>query len=165
MKIQDLMTRQVETCDPATNLTTAAMIMWRKDCGIVPVVDRRGVLLGVLTDRDICFACATRHVPPESLTAADVMTRSIFSVRPEDDVLTALETMRTQQVRRLPVLDAEDRLRGMLSINDLVLAVDTSRARPRGGVLADEVLRAMQGIGRHRASPLEPAPREALAPA
>jgi CBS domain-containing protein len=162
MRVQDLMTRQVESCDPATNLATAAMIMWRRDCGVVPVVDRRGVLVGIVTDRDICIATATRHHPPEALTAAEVMTRSIFSVRPEDDVRVALETMRTQKVRRLPVIDAQDRLQGMLSINDLVLAVDPS-ARRRTGLAAEDVYQALQAICQHRASPLEPAPKEALA--
>jgi len=164
MRVQDLMTREVETCDPATNLATAAMIMWRRDCGIVPVVDRRGILVGLVTDRDICIATATRHRPPEALTAAEVMTGSIFSVRPEDDARKALETMRIQRVRRLPVIDAADRLQGMLSINDLVLAADVS-ARRKGALPADEVLQALHGICEHRPSPLRPAPHEELATA
>jgi CBS domain-containing protein len=165
MKVQDLMTREVETCDPATNLATVAMIMWRRDCGIVPVVDRRGILVGLVTDRDICIAVATRHRTPEALTAAEVMTGAIFSVRPEDDARRALETMRIQKVRRVPVLDAEDRLRGMLSINDLVLAADSSGARRKGALSADEVFHALHGICEHRPSLLRPAPHDELATA
>lgn len=159
MKVQDLMTRQVETCDPATNLATVAMIMWRRDCGIVPVVDRRGVLVGVVTDRDICIATATRHRPPEALTAAEVMTGSIFSVRPDEEIRHALETMRIQKVRRLPVIDADDRLRGMLSINDLVIAAAAGR---KGALSMDEVFQALRGICEHRPSPLKPAAHEEL---
>jgi CBS domain-containing protein len=163
MKVQSLMTRQVETCDPATNLSATAMIMWRKDCGVVPVVDGRGIFVGIVTDRDICMATATRHCPPEGLTAGDVMTRSVFSVRPEDDVRVALETMRMQKVRRLPVIDGEDRLQGMLSINDLVLAAHAHGGRHHAGIAAEEVLEALQGICEHRAS--SPQPHEVLAAA
>ncbi len=61
MKVQSIMTRDVEACTAETNLADAAMIMWRNDCGVVPVVeepDRR--VIGLITDRDICMAVATK---------------------------------------------------------------------------------------------------------
>lgn len=149
MKIMDLMTPEVEACRPATDLAAVSMIMWRRDCGIVPVTDDHARVVGVVTDRDICMALATRHLRAEELTAEQAMTDRVFSVRPEDDVRVALEVMRTRRVRRLPVLDADGRLRGLVSINDILM-----RAQPAGGrgapeLSANEVLSALQGICRH----------------
>lgn len=149
MKIHELMTDEVETCFPATDLAAVSMTMWRRDCGIVPVVDDDHRVLGVITDRDICMALATRHCRAEEITAQEVMSGRLHSVRPDEDVRAAMQTMRTQAVRRLPVVDSERRLQGMVSINDLML-----RARPSGGrgvaeISANDVLATMQGICRH----------------
>lgn len=149
MKIQELMTRDVETCGPATDVAAVSMIMWRQDCGIVPVVDDDRRLIGVITDRDVCMALATRHRRPEELTARELMSGTLFTVRPEDDVRVALETMKSRRVRRLPVADAERRLRGMLSINDLVMAAQPSGARLTPELSANDLLTALQGICRH----------------
>jgi CBS domain-containing protein len=124
MKIQNLMTPNVESCTPQTSLTAAAMVMWRQDCGIVPVVDTNRLVVGVLTDRDICMAVATRHRRPEDIDVEDVMSRRVVSVRREDDTATALERMRTARVRRLPVVDRDGRLEGVVSLNDIVLHTD-----------------------------------------
>ena len=62
MKVREVMTSEVEICDPGHDLAAAAMIMWRRDCGAVPVVEpESNRALGVITDRDICMALATRH--------------------------------------------------------------------------------------------------------
>src|SRR5262245_11710178 len=60
MKVKDLMTTDVKRCSPETNLAAAAKIMWEGDCGAVPVTDERDHVVGVITDRDICIAAATR---------------------------------------------------------------------------------------------------------
>ena len=149
MKIKELMTREVEACRPTTDLAAVSMTMWRQDCGIVPVLDDTRRVLGVVTDRDICMALATRHCRAEELTARDVMSSRLFSVRPDDEGRMALETMRMERVRRLPVVDAEQRLRGMVSINDLVLRAQPSGVRPAPGLSANDVLVTLQGICRH----------------
>jgi CBS domain-containing protein len=149
MKIQELMTTGVEACRPATDLAAVSMIMWRRDCGIVPVTDDAGRVLGVVTDRDICMALATRHLRAEELTARQAMTDRVFSVRPDEDVRAALEVMRTRRVRRLPVLDADGRLAGLLSINDIVLRAQPAGGRGAAGLSANEVLATLQGICGH----------------
>src|SRR5439155_7015286 len=105
MKVQDVMTKGVESCRRSTDLAAAAMIMWRMDCGVVPVVGDDGrEAVGMITDRDICVAVATRHRRPEEITVGEVVSGTLYKVRPGDDIRAALEAMRAERVRRLPVV-------------------------------------------------------------
>ena len=162
MKIQDLMISEVETCIATTDLAAVSMTMWRQDCGIVPVIDDTRRVLGVITDRDICMALATQHRRAEEITAREVMSGRLFSVRPDDDVRVALETMRTRRVRRLPVMDAEQRLRGLVSLNDVVLHAKPSGGRATPALSANDVLSTLQGICGHPVPARRPQEREQL---
>ena len=162
MKIQELMTREVDASSPATDLAAVSMTMWRQDCGIVPIIDDARRVVGVVTDRDICMALATRHRRAEELTAGEVMTDRLILVRPEEDVRVALEAMRTQRVRRLPVVDAEHRLRGVVSINDLVLHAQPSGGRVTPGISANDLLATLQGICGHPLPAIRPQEKEPL---
>lgn len=162
MKTHELMTRDVDACSPATDLAAVSMAMWRQDCGIVPVIDDGRHVLGVITDRDICMALATRHRRAEELNAGEVMSGEVAFVRPEDDVRVALETMRTRRVRRLPVVDTEQRLRGVVSINDVVLHARPSGGRVTSGISANDVLSTLQGICGHSLPAPPPQEKEAL---
>ncbi|HSA58851.1 MAG TPA: CBS domain-containing protein [bacterium] len=121
MKVQDIMTRTVRTCGRSTNLAEAAMIMWHNDCGVVPVVEPDGRAVGVITDRDICMATATRPLKAAEITAGDVMTGALFTCRPEEAVKKALQTMAHHRVRRLVVVDANGRLAGIVSMDDFAI--------------------------------------------
>ncbi len=149
MKIQEVMTGKPESCGPEVDLAAAAMIMWRRDCGVVPVVDPQSRVLGVITDRDICMASATRHRRPEDLTARDAISHRLFTVRADDDVRVALELMRNQRVRRLPVVDADRRLVGIVSINDLLQRAEPGASRTAQNLPAQDVLDTMKAIGAH----------------
>ena len=129
MRIQDLMTWDPESCTPHHDLSHAAMIMWRRDCGIVPVVESgSNKLIGVITDRDICMATATKGKSPASINVGEVMNKKPVSCLPGDEVKTALRRMAEAQVRRIPVTDTQGNLRGMITLNDLLLhAEKTSR--------------------------------------
>lgn len=150
MKIRDLMTKRVEACNPKTDLAAAAMVMWRGDCGVVPVVDDERRVLGMLTDRDICMAVATRHQRAGELHAGHVMTRNVTTVGVDDDAQAGLEKMRSAAVRRLPVVDRAGRLVGIVSINDYVLH---ARKGTRSGLDAGAILEAMKGICARTKSP------------
>lgn len=163
MKVHEFMTRGAETCAPTADLAAVAMIMWRQDCGFVPVIDDARRVVGVLTDRDLCMATATRHRRPEEMTARDVMSGRLFSVGLDDDIHVAMETMRTQRVRRLPVVDAEGRLEGVVSINDVVLGARPSGTRPTAEPSANEVLATLRGISAHPL-PVAPARKPAAEP-
>jgi CBS domain-containing protein len=137
------MSVSVGTCGRNTNLAEAAMTMWHNDCGVVPVTDPDGKAVGMITDRDICMATATRSLKAADITVGEVMTGEVFTCRPEEDVLKALKTMAHQKVRRLAVVDREGRLAGILSINDLVGHVGR-------GLPATAIVDTLRSICEHR---------------
>jgi CBS domain-containing protein len=146
MRVRDLMTRHVETCRSTDDLASAAMIMWRNDCGMVPVTDDGKHVVGIITDRDICMAAATRHLRPEEIPVGDVVTHHVVAARSDDDLKSALDLMRTEHIRRLPVIDQEKRLEGVLSINDVILgAVHGGNSSPS----MNDVMTTLQGICAH----------------
>jgi CBS domain-containing protein len=98
----------------------AAKIMWECDCGWVPVVDDARRVVGVVTDRDICMACYTRGSAPELISVAGTMSTNVHACRPDDPLENALAMMRNYRVRRLPVVDPDGALLGLLSISDIL---------------------------------------------
>lgn len=142
MKVKDLMTTDVKRCSPETNLAAAAKIMWEGDCGAVPVTDERDHVIGVITDRDICIAAATRPRTEGEIPARDVISKAVYTCAPGDDVRAALETMKARKVRRLPVVEQGGRLVGIVSIHDIAL-----QSRNKGSdVSPDSVLDAFIAI-------------------
>ena len=121
MKVKDVMTKDVRICGINDDLSTAARTMWTRDCGVLPVVGKDGHMVGVLTDRDVCIAAGCKNLPPAMIGVSDVMTRRVFSCAPESPIRDALQILREKQVRRLPVIDANGRLCGILSLNDVAL--------------------------------------------
>jgi len=120
MLVESLMTRDVESARPESTLAEAAAVMWRRDCGVVPVVEEGGGVVGVITDRDICMALSIRGQRAAEVRVAEVMSRGVESCTPVDDLGEALEAMARRQVRRLPVVDSRGRLVGLLSLNDVI---------------------------------------------
>lgn len=122
MQVQDVMSRSPGRCQATDALAAAVRIMWEGDCGCVPVVDGDGGLCGIVTDRDACMAAFLRGQRLAEIPVGAVMSRALASCKPGDDVDTAAALMRQFQVRRLPVVDGDNRLVGVLSQNDLVRA-------------------------------------------
>ena len=148
MKAKDLMTREAATCRPEDPMVAAARIMWERDCGIVPVVDADERPVGVVTDRDLCMASFTRNEPLSRMPVRDAMAKEIFTCRVDDDEAAVHDTMRRHQVRRLPVVDDEGRIAGMISLNDLVL-----EAAGKGGGSERrqrDLARTLIEVSRHR---------------
>ena len=127
MKVRDVMTADVQACQPDTDLAAVAKMMWDHDCGFVPVVDRHGTIVGTVTDRDICIAAATRGLPPGRIAAFQVMSSPVRACLPGDTITNVLATMKQFKVRRLPVIDANGLLKGVVSMNDVVLATEHSK--------------------------------------
>lgn len=120
--------------------------MWDRDCGFVPVIDATGKVAGVITDRDICIASATRRLLPEQITAAQAMRRPpIHTTQPEDTIEKALATMKQFQVRRLPVIAADGTLKGVISMNDIVLA-----SQHKEGPAPADIVSTLTAICTHR---------------
>ncbi len=122
MRVEDIMSREVQRCRPDESLHAAASIMWRFDIGCVPVVDEEGCLLGIITDRDICVSAYNHDVRLSELRVAHAMTRDVQACSPRDTLAAAEGVMQLYQVRRTPVVDAERHVVGMLSLNDLARA-------------------------------------------
>ena len=142
MKVRDIMTKDVRTCRSDTTLAEAVRLMWEKDCGVLPVVTADGKVSGMITDRDICVAIATRGQTADKIMVSAVIGPKVCGCAPDDEAVVALQTMKAQRVRRLPVLDAKGRLVGILSLNDIVMHAGTE--------LAAEIVSAMTGICQHR---------------
>src|SRR6186997_1295126 len=115
MKVKDIMTTDVRTCSPDTNVGAAAALMLDADCGVLPVVDTEGKLVGVVTDRDMYIALATRNKRASQVTVGEVARKTVVTCGPEDDVHTALATMKEHRVRRLPVEGFGSTVMGVVS--------------------------------------------------
>lgn len=143
MKVKEIMTTDVRTCAPGTNLAAAAELMLDGDCGFLPVM-RDGKLVGVITDRDMYIALATRNKLASQVVVGDVARPHVFTCGPDDDVQTALATMKEHRVRRLPVEGFGGTLLGVVSMNDILQA-----AGPRKPIRYDEVMNTLQTICAH----------------
>ncbi|MGZ3439423.1 MAG: CBS domain-containing protein [Polyangia bacterium] len=133
MKIEQLMTKNVSACTPEQTLNCAAQIMWDQDCGCVPIVDDKNLVVGMLTDRDICMAAYTTNAPLSELRIGDIMAKQVIACGPFDTVEQAEALMRQHQLRRLPIVGFENQLIGILSLNDLARVVRLqSHTRERG---------------------------------
>lgn len=143
MQAKELMTKDPRTCSPDTNLASAAALMLDGDCGILPVV-QDGKLVGVVTDRDMFIALATRDKRAHEITVGEVAQSPVYTCGPEDDLQMVLDIMKQSRVRRVPVAGFAGSVLGVVSMNDIVLA-----AGPRKGVRDAEVLAALQAICGH----------------
>ena len=119
MRVKDLMARDVETCGPWDDLAAAAQSMETNGYGCLPVVDQAGRAVGMLTDRDISIAAAAQHAPLTALRVAGAMRKGVYSCNPEDPPAAAEEIMRARQIRRAPVVAADGRLVGLISMVSL----------------------------------------------
>lgn len=152
MKVTQLMVRPVRWCLPTDDLNVAARLMWEGDCGCVPVcvVDADGApqVIGMLTDRDVAMAAYTQGRPLVEIAARTAMAHDVVTCRPTDPVAQALLVMQTQRLHRLPVVEAEDRLVGILSLSDIARAAARETALQSNGkdVDAGGVGRALQAI-------------------
>src|SRR5579872_3332866 len=121
MRVGDIMTREIVSCQKDTDIGAAARLMRAGRFGTLPVVDAHGTLTGIITDRDIAMAAATRQRNASHIAVHEVMSAKIRSCFADDEVGVALKQMEAAGVRRLPVLDANSHLTGILSIDDIVL--------------------------------------------
>jgi CBS domain-containing protein len=148
MKVSELMSKDVASVRSDEPLSAPARLMWDCDCGAVPVIEASGDrVVGMITDRDICMACWSRDCPPSGIRVSDAMSRQLHHCAPEDTLTSAERLMRSQQVRRLPVLDPERRLLGILSLADIARQSQGGNGRKLGPDLApEEVASTLAGI-------------------
>lgn len=127
MKVREVMTTDVYTCGPDDSIVQIAELMRDEDIGSVPVVED-DELVGMVTDRDIVVRALAETRTSTAATARTVMTANLLYCFDDQSVEEALDNMGAQQVRRLPVVDRDKRLVGMVSIGDLSAAAAPERA-------------------------------------
>ncbi len=146
MKVQDVMVKNVRFCGPEMNLAAAIETIWKEGVGTLPVVED-GRVLGVITDRDIAIALGTRNARASETRVRDVSLPKLFYCAPEDDIHVALQTMRAQRVRRLPVMDGKGALQGILCLDDIILYAEEGV----GELTYGDVVETLQGVCEHPA--------------
>lgn len=148
MKVKDVMMRTPYSGSLRANLGEATALMWKGNCGFLPVVDDQEKVCGVLTDRDICIALGTRNVRAGEIRVGEVMQHRLYACNPEDDIHIALQSMRDGHVRRLAVMDYDGKLAGVVSMDDILLHAEPSNFGNEPELSANEVVRTYRWIMR-----------------
>jgi CBS domain-containing protein len=148
MKVNNAMVRSPISCGPESNLGVAAELLWKQNCGILPVVDPQRKVVGVMTDRDMCIALGTRNRLPGQILVKEVMRPKVHTCQVDDDVHSALETMAKERVRRLPVINSQGILQGILSMDDVVLHSEAAGQVDASGLTQKDVVETLKRIYR-----------------
>jgi CBS domain-containing protein len=119
VRAHELMTHRVASVHPATSVQRAARLMEECDCGALPVIGDNGVLVGMVTDRDIAIRIVARGRDARSALVADCMTERVFSCYANESVTECMRQLASHQVRRMPIVDDRGRLVGILAQSDL----------------------------------------------
>ena len=125
-KCRDVMTEDLVFCTPGDTVSEVARLMKREDIGPVLIVDneRSKTLVGIVTDRDLALKVVGEGRDPKSTKVEDVMTRKLITCHAEDNVENALKAMAQYQLRRIPVVDENMKLVGIISQADVATRVD-----------------------------------------
>jgi len=146
MKVRELMTKTIAICHSETNLASAGALKWESDCGVLPVVDERKKVIGILTDRDVCIALTTNDRRPSAMTVGDISGPRAFVCSQDNDVQLALKLMREHRIHRVPVVNKAGILEGILSLKDIVLRAEKDVGRKRPDISYDDVVLTLQTI-------------------
>jgi CBS domain-containing protein len=150
MKVKEIMTTNPKACTLTDNLSSAAGLMWENDCGVVPVVAEGGKVVGLITDRDICMAAHLKNRNLWNIAVEDVISGKVFACKPEDDIHSALKAMEENKVRRLPVVEADGTLEGILSLNDIVLKAEEPKEKKQPELSYGDLMKTYKTICQHR---------------
>jgi CBS domain-containing protein len=125
-KIRELMTENPRTVSPDDTIQTAAKIMRDEDTGVVPITERDKTVAGVITDRDIAIR-AVAEGRDGSTSVQEIASKDIVTIDPQQDLDEALRLMAKHQIRRLPVVEEDGRLVGIVSQADVARHGDDAR--------------------------------------
>jgi CBS domain-containing protein len=149
-EIARLMRTEVHRIGGDATANDAARLMWEKDIGAVPVVDDGGRLIGIVTDRDIAMATYLRGATLRDIPVRSLMTTEVITARASDSVNDVSALMSRRQVRRVPIVDDQNALIGIVSLNDLAAAATGSESNR--GITEHEVADALRAICAPRSS-------------
>lgn len=149
------MTHDPQCQRPDDDLATVANVMWDLDCGCVPIVGDGHRIAGMITDRDIAMAALMNGKPLHELRVSNVMAKEIVTAKVGDSLSTIQSIMRKSKVRRLPVVDADRKVVGIVSLHDIARAAMRARRSFFPSVSMKEVAMTLSEI-------TEPTPKPAL---
>jgi CBS domain-containing protein len=138
-RVHELMTRRVSAVQPTTSVERAARLMEECDCGALPVVGDNGVLVGMVTDRDLVLRVVARGRDARSAIVADCMTERVFACYADEPVSECMRQMSIHQVRRMPIVDDRGRLVGIIAQGDLARHAARHAVREERRALANVV--------------------------
>ncbi|HVH45867.1 MAG TPA: CBS domain-containing protein [Labilithrix sp.] len=147
-RVRDVMIKDVATCVATDLLERCAQLMWERACGSLPVIDDDGRPIAMITDRDVCMAAYTQGKPLSGMNVASAMSRRIFTARHDDDIAAAERIMRLHGLRRLPVVDAQGRLVGLISISDIAASGRLGSTLGRDGLSVQAIATTVAALGR-----------------
>jgi len=136
--VRSIMKESPATCSPSDSLRRAAEILWQADCGMVPVVEGDGRLVGVITDRDICMASFFTGEPVSAIDVGSTMSKTVHTAKPDDSIDSVAHLMAEKQTRRVPIVE-NDRLVGIVALADLARLVRTIESVSANRALAQLV--------------------------
>jgi CBS domain-containing protein len=157
MKVKEVMVTDVKVCTDYDALSVAAEIMWDFDCGSVPVLDKDGHVIAVVTDRDVCMAAFFQGLPLDRIPVTAAMSKEIYFCRADDDLAMAEALMCELQIRRLPVVDSSRRIVGILALNDLAREEERERTmRMPTQISAGEIAQVLAAVCKSRRATAQP---------
>jgi len=148
MFVSEIMHRGARTCSEHETLDRVARIMWEEDCGCVPIVDDAGKVVAMITDRDVCMAAYLQGQPLAKIVARSAASKTVTTIHASATVESLEALMRDRQIRRVPVVDDDQRPVGIVSLNDLVCHAHPG-GRRREGLSAESIARTLAAICQH----------------
>ncbi|ODS24497.1 hypothetical protein AB835_03380 [Candidatus Endobugula sertula] len=147
MHINKIMTTETCSCELDTTLDKVAIMMWENDCGSIPILDDKKHPVGMVTDRDIAIGAALKTKPLWQITTGEINNdRPIFTCKLNDNVHDVLTTMKTEKIRRVPVINNKSELCGMVSMSDIV---NVSEQKRDADIPYKEAMNTLKAIATH----------------
>ena len=119
MKVKDYMCNEIITCTPGSTVYEAARLMQTNRIGCIPICDSNNCMIGIVTDRDLVLRCIANDKDAKETTLSEIMTTNVCTCKENDDMQDAQTKMGREQIRRLPVVDDNGKVVGMLTLGDL----------------------------------------------
>jgi CBS domain-containing protein len=143
--VADVMSGEVASCAPDTSLGEAARRMWQRDVGCLVVIDQ-GRVVGVLTDRDACMSGYFEGRRLDEIPAAKAMSKELHVCTPDSPLRLVARMMKEQRIRRMPVLDREGQLVGIVTLGDLARAATSGRDDDSVAIRSEDVATTLAAI-------------------
>jgi len=128
MQLREILSKEVYHANPSSKIYEVAQLMLRHNIGAVPICDQDNKLVGIITDRDLAIECCTSQIDMRNAEVRQVMTNNPVTAHPDLDLKQACELMAREQVHRLPVVDTNERLVGIVSLGDLAVCMPHEQA-------------------------------------